>query len=130
MPHVTAQQFANEVGLSLYRVQELARTGRLPAVRPGNSGRWRIDMDLALKRWRRPQAYERQYSRASACVATICTGNERAALHQYRQLPNDLRARVDAWCAKKGIDSPGLKLKQMQAKRPAVVLDMTAEGAD
>lgn len=108
----------------------LARTGALPASQYGNSKVWRFDPSALKKRWVRPNGWIKPYSRATVCIATICTGNARSSLSQYRNLPNDLRARVDAWCAKKGIDSPGLRLKQLQAPRPAVVHDMTCEGAD
>ena len=127
---LSVQQFAQQSGLHPVTVREMARTGVLPATQYRKSGKWSFDPALLTKRWVKPGGYLKQHSRASIIIATIARGSMPSALRQYRNLPADLRARVDAWCAKKGIDSPGLKLKQMQVKRPAVVLDMTPLDSD
>lgn len=130
MAFLTTAQFARETGISVRYVRQQVLSGALPAFRLRDSGEFRINTDKLTAKLKRPGEYTKPIARSSTCIATICNGHQQAALHQYRNLPPELRARVDAWCARKGIDSPGLRLKQLQAPRPAVVLDMTCEGAD
>lgn len=118
----TAQRF----GVEVETVRGWAKRGNIPVIRI--SGRMWFD-DERIKRLPKI-TYKRADMRATACIGTLSAGREDSAIHQYRLLTKPLRARVDAWCARKGIPSPGLRLKQMQLKRLAVVLDMTCEGAD
>lgn len=123
---LTTNQTANRFSVNVETVRGWAKSGAIPAIRI--SGRIWFDDDN-LKRLPKVH-YKRPDMRATACIGTISAGREDSAVHQYRLLSKPLRARVDAWCLKRGIPSPGLRLTQQQVKRPAVVLDMTPLDSD
>lgn len=130
MAYLTTSQAARELGITPDRVRELALAGTLPAVRHGNSGsRWSIDLAEAITKWRNTKPTKRSHNLANACCGTLSRGWRSGAERQYRRLTSDMRARVDAWCLKRGIPSPGLQLRPIPPAPPRPV-DMTSEGAD